>query len=49
MPNDIIEEKVSKAFEERAITNEELDELFDKVMNEDATPSLKFVANEDID
>lgn len=49
VPNDIIEEKVSKAFEERAITNEELDELFDKVMNEDATPSLKFVANEDID
>ncbi len=49
VPDDIIEEKVSKAFEERAITNEEIDELFNKVMNEDVPPKLTFATNEDID
>lgn len=48
MPRNEIKEEVDKALAERTLTNEEIEKLWNKVMNDDK-PNYQLATNEDID
>ena len=48
MPSETIKEEVNKVLDERTLTNEEIEELWKKVMNDDV-PKYSIATNEDVD